>query len=216
MANSKITQEMILEYCQNHSQKNSTDLMDLEKYTWENEEVPQMLCGQLIGDFLQASIKMIRAKCILEIGMFTGFSALKMAEALPDDGEIHTCEIMDRHIKTADNFFKKSPHYKKFIIHKGDALDSLEKFKINMFDFAFIDGDKINYINYYNRCMQVVKNNGIIVLDNMLWGGSVLNPKDEESKTLNKLAQIINDDNRNINMLLPIRDGLMICIKNSS
>ena len=85
-----------------------------------------------------------------------------------------------------------------------------------MFDFAFIDGDKINYINYYNRCMQVVKNNGIIVLDNMLWGGSVLNPQDEESKTLNKLAQIINDDNRNINMLLPIRDGLMICIKNSS
>ena len=97
----------------------------------------------------------------------------------------------------------------------GDALNSLEKFKINMFDLAFIDGDKINYINYYNRCMQVVKNNGIIVLDNMLWGGSVLNPKDEQSKTLNQLAQIINDDDRNINILLPIRDGIMICIKNN-
>ncbi len=122
---------------------------------------------------------------------------------------------MDRHIKTADKFFKKSPYYKKLIIHKGDALNSLEKFKINMFDLAFIDGDKINYINYYNRCMQVVKNNGIIVLDNMLWGGSVLNPKDEQSKTLNQLAQIINDDDRNINILLPIRDGIMICIKNN-
>ena len=206
----------IEDYCLEYSSKESNLLLDLKEYTFKNEEAPQMISGPLVGSLLNMLIKISNAKKILEIGMFTGYSALNIAENLPDDGEIHTCEIMDRHIQTADNFFKKSPHYKKFIIHKGDALDSLEKFKINMFDFAFIDGDKINYINYYNRCMQVVKNKGIIVLDNMLWGGSVLNPKDEQSKTLNKLAQIINDDDRNINMLLPIRDGLMICIKNSS
>ena len=206
----------IEDYCLKYSNKESNLLLDLKEYTFKKEKAPQMISGPMVGSLLNMLIKISNAKKILEIGMFTGYSALNIAENLPDDGEIHTCEIMDRHIKTADNFFKKSPHYKKFIIHKGDALDSLEKFKINMFDFAFIDGDKINYINYYNRCMQIVKKNGIIVLDNMLWGGSVLNPKDEESKTLNKLAQIINDDNRNINMLLPIRDGLMICIKNSS
>ena len=206
----------IEDYCLKYSSKESNLLLDLKEYTFKKEKAPQMISGPLVGSLLNMLIKISNAKKILEIGMFTGYSALNIAENLSDDGEIHTCEIMERHIKTAANFFKKSPHYKKFIIHKGDALDSLEKFKINMFDFAFIDGDKINYINYYNRCMQIVKNNGIIVLDNMLWGGSVLNPKDEESKTLNKLAQIINDDNRNINMLLPIRDGLMICIKNSS
>ena len=206
----------IEDYCLKYSTKESNLLLDLKEYTFKKEKAPQMISGPMVGSLLNMLIKISNAKKILEIGMFTGYSALNIAENLPDDGEIHTCEIMDRHIKTADNFFKKSPHYKKFIIHKGDALDSLEKFKINMFDFAFIDADKINYINYYNRCMQIVKKNGIIVLDNMLWGGSVLNPKDEESKTLNKLAQIINDDNRNINMLLPIRDGLMICIKNSS
>ena len=206
----------IEDYCKKYSMPESPILLKIKQFTQTNEEVPQMISGIAVGNILNMFIKISNAKKILEIGMFTGYSALNIAENLPDDGEIHTCEIMDRHIKTADNFFKKSLHYKKFIIHKGDALDSLEKFKINMFDFAFIDADKINYINYYNRCMQVVKNNGIIVLDNMLWGGSVLNPKDEESKTLNKLAQIINEDNRNINMLLPIRDGLMICIKNSS
>ena len=203
----------IEDYCLKYSSKESNLLLDLKEYTFKKEKAPQMISGPLVGNLLNMLIKISNAKKILEIGMFTGYSALNIAENLPDDGEIHTCEIMDRHIKTADNFFKKSPHYKKFIIHKGDALDSLEKFKINMFDFAFIDGDKINYINYYNRCMQIVKNNGIIVLDNMLWGGSVLNPKDEQSKTLNQLAQIINDDDRNINMLLPIRDGIMICIK---
>ena len=203
----------IEDYCLEYSSKESGLLLEIKDYTFKNEEAPQMISGPLVGNLINMLITISNAKKILEIGMFTGYSALNIAENLPIDGEVHTCEIMDRHIKTADNFFKKSPYYNKFIIHKGDALNSLEKFKINMFDFAFIDGDKINYINYYNRCMQVVKNSGIIVLDNMLWGGSVLNPKDEQSKTLNQLAQIINDDDRNINMLLPIRDGIMICIK---
>jgi caffeoyl-CoA O-methyltransferase len=203
----------IEDYCQKYSSKESNLLSEIKDYTFKNEEAPQMISGPLVGNLINMLITVSNAKIILEIGMFTGYSALNIAENLPDDGEVHTCEIMDRHIKTADNFFKKSPHYNKFIIHTGDALNSLEKFKINMFDFAFIDGDKINYINYYNRCMQIVKNNGIIVLDNMLWGGSVLNPKDEQSKTLNQLAQIIDNDDRNINMLLPIRDGIMVCIK---
>ena len=190
------------DYCVKYSNEESRLLLELKEYTFKNEEAPQMISGPLVGNFLNMLINVSNAKKILEIGMFTGYSALNIAESLPDDAEIHTCEIMERHIKTADRFFKKSSHYNKFIIHKGDALDSLEKFKINMFDFAFIDGDKVNYINYYKRCMHIVKKGGIIVLDNMLWGGSVLKPKDEQSKTLNQLAQIINNDDRNINFLL--------------
>ena len=94
----------LLEYCQTHSRVNSSLIMDLEKYTFENEDVPQMISGQLVGNFLQSIIQMTRAKQIVEVGMFTGFSALKMAEVLPDDGKIHTCELMEKHIQTAQSF----------------------------------------------------------------------------------------------------------------
>ena len=98
-------------------------------------------------------------------------------------------------------------------IHSGYASDTLESFKVNTFDFAFIDADKINYMNYYMRCMQLVKSRGIIVLDNMLWSGEVINPKDDDSKKLREVGDYIQNDNRVINMLSPIRDGLMVCIK---
>ena len=93
--------------------------MDLEKYTFENEEVPQMISGQLVGNFLQSIILMMQAKKVVEVGMFTGFSALKMAEALPDGGQIFTCELMDKHIKTAQSFFDHSNHGSKIFIHPG-------------------------------------------------------------------------------------------------
>ena len=93
-------------------------------------------------------------------------------------------------------------------------MPNLEKLKSNSFDFAFIDADKINYINYYNRCMMLIRNGGIIVLDNMLWSGKVLNPEDEDSIALNRAAEYINNDDRVFNHMVTIRDGLMICIKN--
>ena len=98
MIKTDISQEMIMDYCKNHSRDNSPILMKLEKHTWENEEIPQMISGQLVGNFLQLIIHSIKAINILEVGMFTGFSALKMAEMLPSDGELHTCEIMDKHV----------------------------------------------------------------------------------------------------------------------
>ena len=108
MINPEISQKMILEYCHNHSEQNSSSIIELEKYTWENEDIPQMICGQLIGNFLQFIIKMINAERIIEVGMFTGFSALKMAEAISDKGEIHTCELMDKHAQKAQSFFSKT------------------------------------------------------------------------------------------------------------
>ena len=214
MSKIEINQEIIMNYCNNHSHENSPLLMELEKYTWDNEDIPQMISGQLVGNFLQLMIQSIQAKNILEIGMFTGFSALKMAEVLPDDGELHTCEIMEKHVETAQSFFNRSNHGKKINIHLGPALVNLEQMKVGHFDLAFIDADKINYLEYYKRCFRLLRSGGIIILDNMLWSGNVIDPKDDDSMALRKTGDFINEDKRVTNMLLPIRDGLMVCLKN--
>jgi len=210
----KTVSDHLLDYCLEHSQENSSLLLDLEKYTFENEDVPQMICGQLVGSFLQSVILMTHAKRIVEVGMFTGFSALKMAEVLPYDGRVHTCELMDKHVNTAQLFFDKSDHGSKITIHSGQALQSLEQMRAGSFDMAFIDADKINYLNYYKICFALVRDGGVIILDNMLWGGDVLNPVNEDAKSIRKTGDFIQSDNRIFNILLPIRDGLMLCIKN--
>ena len=203
----------IEDYCIKYSEKESQIVSEIKKFTFQSEEAPQMISGEIVGNLLMMLIKTGNYKKILEVGMFTGYSALNMAEILPEDGELHTCEIMDRHIKTANKFFNRSKHGTKIFIHKGDACKTLEQFEAKIFDFIFIDADKNNYINYYKKCIQLLKPGGIIVLDNMFWGGSVLKPNDEQSITLNNLANIINEDERIINIMLPVRDGLMVCLK---
>jgi len=203
----------IEEYCINHSERETYLQKNIREYTYKNERYPQMLSGIMVGNFLSSLIKSINAKKILEIGMFTGYSAASMVRALPKDGEIHTCEHMDEHIETANGFFKQSKYKDMITMHNGLAINTLEKFKINSFDFAFIDADKINYLNYYLRCMHLIKSNGIIVLDNMLWSGEVINPKTDDANKLREVGDYIQNDSRVTNMLLPIRDGLMVCIK---
>ena len=200
-------------YCIQKSYQENDLLKQIKEFTFDTEPAPQMISGPLVCNTLLMIIQMINAKKILEIGMFTGYSALYMAQGLGEDGEIHTCEVMDRHIKNAKKFFQKSNYKNQIFIHKGEAINSLENFKINYFDLIFIDADKKNYIEYYNRAIQLVRKNGIIVLDNMLWGGSVLHPQELESKVLSKLGTIISKDTRVWNVLLPIRDGIMVCIK---
>ena len=201
------------QYCIDHSSKESDLQKEIREYTYKNERYPQMISGILVGNFLFSLIKAINAKKIIEVGMFTGYGAASMLQALPKDGELHTCEYMEEHIKTANKFFNKSPYKNMIKIHQGPANETLENFKVNTFDFAFIDADKINYMNYYLRCMQLIKSNGMIVLDNMLWSGEVVNPKDNDSKKLREVGDFIQSDDRVINMLFPIRDGLMVCIK---
>ena len=201
------------QYCIEHSYEESQLLKELTKHTYAHEKAPQMISGILVGNILSMLIQAINAKKILEIGMFTGYSALNMAQFIDDDAEIHTCELMEEHIETAKSFFSQSKHKGKIFIHQGWAINILESFKINSFDLVFIDADKINYLKYYKRCIQLVRVGGIIVLDNMLWGGSVITPKDDDSKKLREVGDYIQRDNRVFNTLLPIRDGIMICIK---
>ena len=208
----EIRKKEIIEYCEKFSNQDSKILKELIEYTFDNSLAPQMISGVQVGNLLQSIILLSNAKKVLEIGMFTGYSALKMAEALPNDGEIHTCEIGENHIKTAQKFFNKSKHGNKIIIHEGPALDSLQKFNENSFDLCFIDADKNNYKNYYIQCTKLLKPNGCLILDNMLWGGEVLDPKDKESQTIADTAKMINNDSM-YNTMLTIRDGLMLCIK---
>tara|TARA_B100001758_G_scaffold238554_1_gene241877 strand:- start:597 stop:1232 length:636 start_codon:yes stop_codon:yes gene_type:complete len=209
-----INKNLIDEYCISNSATESELLKKIREETYKNEDLAEMISGPLVINFLKSLIKLSNSKKILEIGMFTGYSAFGMAEALPENGEIHTCELMLKHVKTVKKILNKSKYKNNIYIHHGAALDLIENFSIKSFDFIFIDADKINYIEYYKRAMHLLKNNGIIVLDNMLWSGKVLDPQTEVSKVLNELNQLITNDKRNTNMLIPIRDGLMLCFKN--
>ena len=204
--------EKIIKYCDEHSNQDSDILRELETYTFENENIPQMISGNMVGNFLQLLIKSMNAKKILEVGTFTGYSCIKMAQAI-ESCELHTCELMEKHAQTATNFIKKAKLDKNITVHQGPAIETLETFKINYFDCAFIDADKVNYLEYYKIIITLIRKGGLIVLDNMLWSGEVINPKDKNSIMLNKTAKFINDDDRVFNTLLPVRDGLMVCYK---
>jgi len=200
----------IEQYCKDYSLDDTDLLKELSKATWETEDKPQMLCGSLVGGLLQILIKISGAKRVLEIGMFTGYSTLKMAEALPTDGEIHSCELMEKHIVTAKSWFKKSDVNYKISIHKGEAEESLEEFRAGSFDIMFVDADKTGYPEYYRKGTMLLKKGGIAIFDNMLWSGSVLNPEDDDAKALSETAELIKNDSRLEQLLLPVRDGLMI------
>ena len=204
------TLEEIEEYCKDFSLKDSPLLSELTESTWTSEDLPQMLSGSLVGGLLQTLIRLSRAVNILEIGMFTGYSALKMAEALPENGKIHTCELMDKHIKTASEWFKKSENGYKISVHKGPALQSLEKMKHLTFDLVFIDADKVNYPSYHNIALDLLKKGGVGVLDNMLWSGKVIEPSDKESIALRETAELIRNNDKLSPLLLPVRDGVMV------
>jgi caffeoyl-CoA O-methyltransferase len=202
--------EDIVQYCKDYSGQDSNLLKELSKTTWATEEIPQMLCGSLVGGLLQFLIKISGAERVLEIGMFTGYSTLKMAEALPDDGEIHSCELMQKHIETAKRWFQQSRVNHKIHVHHGEAVKTLEEFKKRSFDLMFVDADKVNYPKYHRKGMTLLKKGGLAVFDNMLWSGTVLNPDDRESKALRETAELIKNNPRLEQLLLPVRDGVMI------
>lgn len=208
------TSNEIMSYCEQYTSPDSLLLQELSDETYKSEDIPQMVCGQLVGHLLNFLASISKAEKILEIGTFTGYSSLQMAEALPDSGRLFTCELLKKHIQTAQGWFDKSPYGSKISILKGSALNSMEQFNAGFFDFVFIDADKINYPEYYERSMVLLKTGGILVLDNMLWGGSVLNPADEESRAIRTTAESISSDSRITHLLLPVRDGVMVCLKN--
>ena len=200
------------EYAQSKTQATSPLLDELQRETYEKMQWPQMLTGRIEGSLLKILIGITGAKSVLEIGMFTGYSALTMAEALPADGHIVTMELNPETIKFASKYFAKSEHGKKIEIKEGPAMESLKKLH-GPFDLVFIDADKENYLNYYETVLPMVRTGGVIVIDNVLWSGKVLNPSDESDHAICALNDRVSKDERVDRVLLTVRDGIFLIRK---
>jgi caffeoyl-CoA O-methyltransferase len=195
-----------------HTEADSDILKELTAYTQANTRVPQMLSGPLVTRTLQFLIKLMQAQRVLEIGCFTGYSALAMAEALPDGGELITLEIDPKNAEIARSFLEKSAHGPKVKIVEGDAHASLQALD-GPLDFVFIDADKQGYGDYIEAVYPLLRPGGVIALDNMLREGQVLAPQHETAKYIDALNKRLLQDERFTTLLLPVRDGVTLLYK---
>ena len=204
--------EQIEEYAEHHSRALSDLHARLWQETHQKTKNPGMMVGPLEGALLKLLVRLAAAKRVLEIGMFTGYSALAMAEALPEDGQLITCDVNPETTAIARRYFAESAHGNKIEIKLGPARETLQALK-GPFDLCFIDADKESYSDYYDRAIDLVRPGGLIVLDNMLRGGRVLSPREQDARTVAALNDRIQKDDRVENVLLPIRDGVMLAYR---
>ncbi len=204
--------EDIDDYVVNHSQQEPTLLKELQRETWQKVLNPRMLSGAFQGRLLSILSKIIAPRTILEIGTYTGYSTICLAEGLPQDGKIITIDKNEELQFIQQKYFKKSGHQDKIDALVGNALEIIPTLS-EKFDMVFIDADKSNYINYYNLVLPQMKSGGIILSDNVLWSGKVveeLDKNDLDTKVLLEYNKMVNDDDRVETVLLPIRDGLTL------
>lgn len=204
-------QQDILRYCEAHTSPPPEILEELERQTYLRTLTPQMISGYYQGRLLSMISQMVRPKRILEIGTFTGYSALCLAEGLTEDGLLHTIEINPEYEKMAMDYISKSGYQRMIRLHVGDALEIIPRLE-DKFDLVFIDAAKISYPFYFELIMDKIVSGGFILADNLLWDGKVLRPdSDPDTVTLRNFARSIQEDPRLQNILIPIRDGLMLC-----
>ncbi|HMK23646.1 MAG TPA: class I SAM-dependent methyltransferase [Terriglobales bacterium] len=198
-------------YAQTHSMPESLICQALREETERSMEYAQMLVGPLEGAFLKMMAQLVDARRVLEIGMFTGYSALCFAEALPENGRVVTCEIDKASAAVGRRYFAQSPHGTKIEIKLGPALDTMQRLT-GPFDVIFIDADKTNYLNYYRRALDLLSPNGVILIDNVLWDGEVLKqpPPDERTAAIQELNRVVSTDPRVTAVLVTIRDGVLV------
>jgi len=203
--------DKLADYLNKNSEKEPEILSRLSKETHQKILQPRMLSGHIQGRFLSFISKIKSPDKILEIGTYTGYSTICLAEGLSKNGKIDTIDKNEELIKIQNKYFEESGYRNKIIQHTGHALDILKNLN-EKYDIIFIDADKENYINYFNQVSNKLSKNGIIISDNVLWSGKVLdsNQMDEETSTLVQFNKIINDDKRFKSIILPIRDGISI------
>jgi predicted O-methyltransferase YrrM len=200
------------DYIVAHSQQEPQLLQELNRETWQKVLNPRMLSGEFQGRVLSMISKLIQPKTILEIGTYTGYSALCLAEGLAPNGELHTLDRNEELFDLQRAYFDKSPYKDQIHQHLGTALDLLPQFD-QKFDLVFVDADKANYSNYFHLIIDKMNPGGIILSDNVLWSGKVveaLDPKDIDTAALLEYNRLLNEDPRLETVLLPIRDGLTL------
>ena len=204
--------ENIDDYVVTHSQEEPELLKELHRETWQKVLNPRMSSGAYQGRLLSLISKMVRPKRILEIGTYTGYATLCLAEGLTSDGRIFTIDINEELEEIQKKYFRKSEYREQIISVVGNAMEIIPDMN-ETFDLVFIDADKSNYINYFNMILSKMASGGIILSDNVLWSGKVvekLDPKDVDTKILLEYNKKLIQDSRVETVLLPIRDGLTL------
>lgn len=207
--------EKLDDYVVRHSEQEPALLKALTRETYQKVLQPRMLSGHYQGRILSVLSKLIRPKTILELGTFTGYSALCLAEGLDKNGVLHTIDINEELVDFQKRYFDKSDYGAQIVQHLGSALDIIPTIETT-FDLVFMDADKPNYINYFHQIIDKLNPGGVILSDNVLWSGKViesLDPSDISTKIVLEYNRLLKEDSRLETVLLPIRDGLTISIK---
>lgn len=209
-----IIRDKIQDYAERHSSPEPEILEQLNRVTHVNFLYPRMLSGHLQGRLLSLYSKMLQPLQILEIGTFTGYSALCLAEGLAENGLLHTVEINDENEPVIREYIKKAGADKKIKLYFGEAMSIIPSID-QTFDLVYLDADKENYLNYYNLIFEKVRSGGIILADNTLWSGKVVDKEDREKETtgIRDFNETVTKDLRVDNVLLTVRDGLMMIRK---
>jgi predicted O-methyltransferase YrrM len=200
------------DYVTNHSQAEPELLSKLNKETYQKIMQPRMLSGHFQGRVLSMLSKIIRPKHILEIGTYTGYATLCLAEGLAENGTLDTIDIEEELVDFQRKYFDVSPWKDQIFQHLGDAVDIIPTLN-KKYDLVFIDADKENYVNYFHLIVPMMNKGGIILSDNVLWSGKVLEevkPNDKSTPVLLEYNRLLNTDPRVESVLLPIRDGLTV------
>ena len=206
-----ISQELE-DYIEQHSEKEPALLAALNKETYQKILLPRMLSGHFQGRVLSMLSKLIRPMNILEIGTYTGYSALCLCEGMQEGGQLHTIDIKEELVDFQRKHFEKSPWGKQIVQHLGEAVTIIPALELK-FDLVFIDADKENYLNYFELILPKMNKGGIILSDNVLWSGKVLEPlqpNDLSTKIIMEYNELLKNDPRVETVLLPIRDGLTV------
>ena len=206
----------IMTYAINHTQDESNLLKALNKETHQKILQSRMISGHYQGRVLSFISQLIRPETILEIGTYTGYATLCLAEGLTKNGKIHTIEINEELIDFQKKYFDQSKFKNQIFTHLGDAIDIIPKLKLK-YDLIFLDADKANYPNYMEMVVPKLKKGGVLVADNVLWNGKVLDYQqkrdDIETKGIKLFSELVKKNSSLQTLLLPIRDGLMMCRK---
>lgn len=205
--------EKLLSYCETHSEPESPLLRELNRETHVKAQSPRMLSGHLQGRFLAFLSKLIRPEKILEIGTYTGYSALCLAEGLTPAGELYTIDPNEETNLMARSFFERSPYAKKIRLIESDAHNALPELKFQ-WDLVFIDADKRSYSDYFDLVIDSVRPGGLVIADNVLWSGKVIGTdQDADTKAIRAFSQKVASDKRLEPLMLPVRDGLLLARK---